>query len=183
MSPEACDIFHGKDGAADGETADGSHKALRNFPAKPRSRADCPITCISPQEMERAISSRGRKAERSDIARAESRFVADGVRVPGGFLLDDGADERGSSACCDAMARARATRLGGGDMYLKREPEAEATSRRDAGATKTSLSGGGDGSGRPSGWRGPACGVQFPAGRRFSREGCKCAGGDWSPCP
>ena len=33
--------------------------------------------------------------ERSDVARQEARLVAHGPGVPGGFLLDHGADERG----------------------------------------------------------------------------------------
>src|SRR6185437_4425856 len=38
---------------------------------------------------------RWRKAERRDVARSEAGFVADRVRIPGGFLFDDGADQRG----------------------------------------------------------------------------------------
>lgn len=41
--------------------AAGSASALRNFPVKPCSRATCPITCIKPHEIERAISSVGER--------------------------------------------------------------------------------------------------------------------------
>ena len=82
MSPEACASFAAKTVHPIASPLDGSHKALRNLPLNPRSLADCPITCIKPQEIERATSSVARESERRDVARAERGFVADRGACP-----------------------------------------------------------------------------------------------------